>query len=212
MNGNDLFAAYWALQNSPPAGYRRVEYIESSGKQWIDTGCILGMDDVISSVFAYLQSYASVTMAFGWQETKRDDHIYSYISNNVGLRFAFLSPTVEAVPYTLGQKIYLTRLDKQGYTVNGISYERTVDKVLRNLSISLFCQTYNSQSSYNNYASARFYSFNIAGKRNYVPYVRIADSKPGMYDLCGSICPLTNSPFYVNAATGPDFTWGELQS
>lgn len=35
--------------------------------------------------------------------------------------------------------------------------------------------------------------------RNYVP--RLLGSKPGFLDLCGSICPLTGTPFYVNAGT-----------
>jgi hypothetical protein len=39
-------------------------------------------------------------------------------------------------------------------------------------------------------------------KRFYIPCYRKVDSKPGMYDLAGSICPLTNSPFYINAGTG----------
>ncbi len=38
--------------------------------------------------------------------------------------------------------------------------------------------------------------------RNYVPCTRKIDSKPGMYDLCGSICPLTETPFYVSAGVG----------
>lgn len=38
--------------------------------------------------------------------------------------------------------------------------------------------------------------------QNLIPCVRKSDNKPGLYDLCGSICPLTNSPFYINAGTG----------
>lgn len=53
----------------------------------------------------------------------------------------------------------------------------------------------------------RITEYGIAIQR-LVPVVRLADSKAGMYDLCGSICPLTNSPFYINAGTGADFTYG----
>lgn len=34
------------------------------------------------------------------------------------------------------------------------------------------------------------------------PALRTSDNKPGLYDLCGSICSLTNTPFYINAGTG----------
>lgn len=43
--------------------------------------------------------------------------------------------------------------------------------------------------------------------RSLVPCVRENDDKPGMYDLAESICPLTNTPFYINAGSG-EFTIG----
>ena len=36
----------------------------------------------------------------------------------------------------------------------------------------------------------------------FVPCIRKSDNKPGLYDLCGSICPLTGNSFYINAGTG----------
>lgn len=42
---------------------------------------------------------------------------------------------------------------------------------------------------------------------NFIPCYRKSDNKPGMYDLAGSICPLTNSPFYINSGSG-EFTVG----
>lgn len=43
--------------------------------------------------------------------------------------------------------------------------------------------------------------------RKMVPCKRNSDSAIGMFDLCGSICPLTGTPFYTNAGTG-SFTYG----
>lgn len=43
--------------------------------------------------------------------------------------------------------------------------------------------------------------------RDYVPCYRKSDGVIGIYDLCGSICPLTGTPFYINAGTGT-FTKG----
>lgn len=40
-----------------------------------------------------------------------------------------------------------------------------------------------------------------------IPCYRKSDGVIGMYDLCGTICPLTNTPFYINAGTGK-FTKG----
>lgn len=46
--------------------------------------------------------------------------------------------------------------------------------------------------------------FSIDGEpvRKYVPALRKSDDRPGLYDLCGSICPLTGTSFYVNAGSG----------
>lgn len=38
--------------------------------------------------------------------------------------------------------------------------------------------------------------------RNMVACERESDGVVGLYDMCGSICPLTNSPFYTNSGTG----------
>ena len=43
--------------------------------------------------------------------------------------------------------------------------------------------------------------------RSLAPCIRLSDGKPGMYDACGSICPLTGTPFYINSGTGADFTY-----
>ena len=40
-----------------------------------------------------------------------------------------------------------------------------------------------------------------------IPAVRVSDNAVGMYDLCGTVCPLTGTPFYVNAGSG-SFTAG----
>lgn len=47
-----------------------------------------------------------------------------------------------------------------------------------------------------------WYADSDSFKCDLVPCYRKSDNKPGMYDLCNSICPLTNSPFYINAGTG----------
>lgn len=38
--------------------------------------------------------------------------------------------------------------------------------------------------------------------REYIPVYRKSDGEIGFYDLCGSICASTNSPFYINVGTG----------
>ena len=44
--------------------------------------------------------------------------------------------------------------------------------------------------------------------RHFIPCRRKADNEYGLYDLCGSICSITNTPFYVDAGNGSGFTVG----
>lgn len=46
------------------------------------------------------------------------------------------------------------------------------------------------------------FKLNGVNVRKYIPVIRIADNNVGFYDECGSICPITNSPFYVNEGSG----------
>ena len=54
-----------------------------------------------------------------------------------------------------------------------------------------------SFKAYNNNQTARLF----------IPCFRRSDNVIGLYDLCGSICPLTGTPFYINSGTGA-FTKG----
>lgn len=70
----------------------------------------------------------------------------------------------------------------------------------------------NQKNTYlSDYGIMRMYNFKISEDsllmRNYIPCYRKSDEEIGMYDLCGSICPLTGTSFYVNAGTGT-FTKG----
>lgn len=77
----------------------------------------------------------------------------------------------------------------------------------------IFGRSHNWASNGNNKYPIKINTFRIfngnGNIRNYIPALIEFDSKPGLFDLCGSICPLTGTPFYVNAGPG-EFLYGEL--
>jgi hypothetical protein len=195
--GDGLFARYYA-EHSLPAGYRRVEYLESTGEQWIDTG---------------LDNLTDVTHKMQIKWIKTTGHA-QFIGQGNGWFFGITAslnwriPTVDAagIPASV---IPLARLDKW----YDVTFHRTTDDASITVGSDSLTETGARASSGEN-----LWLFAISGSgntpfrcccaisytqlygngtlvRSYVPCVRIADSKPGMYDLCGSICPLTNSPF-----------------
>ena len=209
--GGTLFEAYWAQHASRlPAGYREVEYIESSGAQWIDTGVYLG-EEYSFSLDIDILSVVPATGIFG--TFKSGVMYYAYISSphkkwQVGYGNSF-SDNITSVL----QGRYVITASGGKFWLNGDLLKDTTGRFATSPDRTALLFNINSASSYNKLI-AKFHSLSIndgmALVRSFVPCVRIADSKPGMYDLCGSICGLTNSPFYINAGSGADFTWGEL--
>jgi len=48
----------------------------------------------------------------------------------------------------------------------------------------------------------RFFDHTGTMVRNFIPCYRKSDNVVGLYDTCGSICPQTNTPFYINMENG----------
>lgn len=88
------------------------------------------------------------------------------------------------------------------------STNTSLTPIVSGLNIGLFAcirETIQSQSAIRIYYM-KIYNSNGIIMRHYIPALRTADNKPGMYDLCESICPLTGTPFYINSGTG-DFLY-----
>ena len=222
--GGSLFAAYWAQHASRlPAGYREVEYLECAGAQYIDTGVNGGSDLVVSC-----DLYAPATSGMAWgciqQEavsanSTRCQLQINHAENNHIQYFSDTNINAVAFGITIPARLSASADLVNGvFSVNGTTKTRTVAAYSMNVSIYLFARNVLRSSgvydvgSFCNGVKAYWMRIRKDGvlTRNLVPCVRIADSKPGMYDLCGSICGLTNSPFYINSGSGADFTWGEL--
>lgn len=192
-----------------PEGYRQLEYIESTGTQWIDTGVKCGKNLEIHS----LKRFTRIDI------NNNSDGVQFWDSNNIIIRLNYHNNTA-------GQRIvcYYGDHNKAIEVISDIeqvtdwhSYDfkngsQKIDNVqyAQNEITVTTNKTYyigkvNSQSgSYLSYAQYKEYYFLESDEfvRNFIPALRLSDHKPGLYDLCGSICPLTDTPFYINAGTG----------
>lgn len=224
----DYFDRKWAYyartRDSLPSGYRRVEYLECSGAQYIDTG-VNGGSDLVVSCELYSPDAGGIAWGCIQQEAVTANSTRSQLqivgnSSNHNVQFfadTNMSSIVFSVP--LPARLSVSADFVNGvFSVNGTANARAVSAYSMNVSVCLFARHVLLSSgvydvgSFCNGVKAYWMRIRKEGvlTRNLVPCVRIADSKPGLYDLCGSVCPLTNSPFYVNAGSGADFTWSEL--
>ena len=219
--GGTLFAAYWAQHASRlPAGYREVEYIESTGTQYIDTGYVIKSGDVSVRMDLMLtQNYTFWNGGF----------IFGVRGDNSHTLFSCAFPSATQVRLAVSRDAFANYAIKSvgdgarhildygaGYIdIDGTNYAVASYPFRTSNATPLFIFARASHESAPTIVGGiRCYGFDLlkggVSMRRLVPCVRVADNKPGMYDLCGSISAKTGTSFYVNEGTGADFTWGEL--
>ena len=210
-----------------PAGYTEVEYIESTGVQSIR--------NITFKRLSYMQiRFADLAISggkylFGTNSSgdatayiigifSLDGVLYFAAKENYSpnyIKFAELSGTVMQGDYTLTREA-TGNANYAQYTVIGrdINYDSTVaDTWANNKEVALFAHLRWGNTP-SNFAVVKIKSFvyRLRGSDtdtyNFVPCVRDSDNKPGFYDLAGSICPLTGTPFYINSGSGADFVAG----
>lgn len=203
--GNNLLAEYYAQNQGLPFGYEAVEYITSDGHAYINTEVAGGNSDlrITSDFHMTFAPYRCLFIAYVNESTNSTRLICR--DNSYGaLMYANLNTRAE-VATTIGSysAYYWTNVYIDYNTVkmdNVISNMRHINGVALNRNITVLGPT----SS--NFSNVSIKTFNIYDNdtliRNFIPCVRKSDGKPGLYDLCKSICPLTGTPFYINAGTG----------
>ncbi len=180
-----------------PAEYEVLEYIESTGTQYIDTEIIPSTNNyIINTTITPL--IADVNVLVGVANSSKGypgilingTGIFRYGNQN----FQHISPS-----FVQNTKYALTLSEKK-LVVNGIVYTTTDPSYEGNIeySIYLFARN-NGIDGVGNQATMRLYSYSISNGaqiiQNLIPVKRASDNVIGMYDT------VTNT-FFTNAGTG----------
>lgn len=212
-NRNAAWQAY--LEGDLPEGYRRVEYIESSAAQHIDTGFTPDYNTAIVSKWTINTGNGQFGLFGSFGNSWGDNSYGCNGSSALYDNFKADTSTGYSSSAVRGKTFVYKKIGRYTEITGQLSWTRTYNAVTFTCpqSMYLFAIHYGS-NTVNHRASAKCYYFYIDDNgtrvRHYIPALRLSDNKPGLYDLCGSICPLTNSPFYVNSGTGADFLWKEF--
>lgn len=194
-----------------PSAYQQVEYIESSGTQYIDTGVIGG--NTVGYDLSFVPTNVSGDNAYiGVRESTNTASRFTLGSNTNGLYAGFNDLTYYQYQ---GQQPRLTDGTKYNVKVNlnndrqfvldgnvgSNNFENlTLATITKN--IFVFCANWGGSPNY--FQSSKLYSLIITDGttlvRNFIPCYRKADSVIGLYDT-------VNSVFYTNAGSGT-FTKG----
>lgn len=194
---NMIYWATWGWGWRLPAGFQEVEYITSSGTQWINTQ--LSPSNTLSLEFAITPSGSNQTEnAILWDEWDANAIFLMFYNNKY--RFHNWWATGVSVDWPIAQTGVKTEivLDNTGMTVAGVHYSLTAGNTyVNNYKIWLF-------GTWGWYQTSRRWAFSLwetvikdnwTPVRDLVPCYRIADDVVWMYDT-------VNDVFYTN-----DWTW-----
>lgn len=187
-----------------PEGYTQLEYIQSEGKQWIDTGFTPDQDTRIIYDCERL-STASAEHFFGVRTGNAAKEAFCFYIYNSGWRYAYNNYVASGNGPSTGR--YLFDANKNVMTINNsLTLKSTYAKFKASATATLFSMR--SFSSGMSYGSHKLFSCQIynngALTRNFIP-CKPPTGAVGLYDLVGG-------KFYENAGTGsftagPSVTW-----
>lgn len=207
-SGSGVFAA------GPIAKYAKVEYIESTGTQYIDTNYKAISENYRVKCRFEVESDGSGTVLFGGGAST--DTITALLQSPAQVKFYVGSGSVSGATATFiqGAECDLECHANNGtfaVTLNGATYEGSYSGAI-NKDYPLFIFANNISGAASQFSDIRLYEFKIYDNgtlvRDFVPVVR-QDGTAGLLDQ-------VNEVFYANAGSGtftvgPDLDWTELE-
>ena len=186
-----------------PTEYQEVEYIQSSGTQYIDTGVVAtsGFEiDIKINIDTVTGSWAPILAAHELSAPYKRNFI-AYTSSKKMEIDAGDKITQTSVTLTGDDVIKASNVENNFYlNVNGTNYTPTVTTAASHLAYSGRTMHLLHSNGYDfGYTSGKVYYCKITVHgtlvRNFVPCYRKSDNIVGLYDL-------VNGVFYTNAGTG----------
>ena len=189
-----------------PKAYQTVEYIESTGTQYIDTG-LAGIDGyTLECDMSFTEWFSTYNYIAGCADGSSNRIYFTRYARDGSQKFRYTynnSSSKEFEAPELNERFNLKAVmekGKQEQYINGVlkSSSEINTEVNTTQNIFLFCASYGSDGVTGN-SSARIYhtKFYYDGKlvRDLVPCYRKSDNEIGLYDL-------VTRTFYTNIGTG----------
>lgn len=177
-----------------PSEYYEVEYLESTGTQYIITGLPYLRNDIVN-IDIMPMSTDTDKCVFGAYDNGNNKCEMSFFSGRFRFDLAFYGSS-----YVVGTKYKITK-DGSTWYVDNTQESGTGKNENTSHNLYLFGRYYNGNA--NKLSKIRIYSYTLIRNNvdliNLVPCIRISDNKPGMYDLIGNT-------FYTNQGTGEFLT------
>lgn len=190
---------------SLPIEYQQVEYIESTGTQYINTRFIPNSNTSIEMKVANLATTTACLYCARGASGFQDNTYTAFLMDGMNLRLDYYNASYDDIFTATNETAYVYKQEKNLIYVNG--------ELVKTLENSTFASQYNMYlmashqggSSIRNIATAKLYYCKIWNGdilvREMIPCYRKSDSEAGLYDL-------VEGTFYTNAGT-EDFRIGK---
>ncbi|MCQ2582256.1 MAG: hypothetical protein MJ170_04800, partial [Alphaproteobacteria bacterium] len=196
-----------------PTGYTRLEYIESTGTQYIDTGVSQQITRFEADI--YKTSLELRQILFGLYSSDYKAGLYVLYTEQDSLQETMILTGEENVdmildiPYELGLKhVLYSYIDGVAYcSVNGVSQTRKVTQVVHDFGLNYYLFADNKSGNAIYKYQGRLFSAKIwIGDmvRNFIPAKRNSDGVIGMYDT-------VTKTFFTNSGTGSFIAGPEVE-
>ena len=190
---------------SLPSGYKQLEYIQSSGSQYIDTSFKPNQNTRVVMEMEFPTAPTSDRILCGARAGSWGDRMFTitYVNSKSWWQFTYGSSySTTSVTAAINTRFSVDQNKNVG-TVNGVSSSATANTFTSSLNAFIFCQ--NNGGSASNFSSFRLFRFSMYDNgtlvRDFIPCQK-QDGTLGLWDD-------VNSVFYGNAGTGT-FTAGPI--
>lgn len=187
-----------------PSEFQEVEYLESSGTQYIDTGFVPSSDSKCICELSFNNSNAQLNGVYVGSGFRFQFGILSnanYIGLGTKSQYFTLPLDTNKHTFILDAPNKTISIDSETYTDSSITFDSNT------YSFPLFRRRNLSTVDTAFACSAKLYSCQIYDNgtlvRNFIPCYRKADNVSGLYDL-------VNGVFYTNAGTGTFIVGGNV--
>lgn len=196
--GHKDIVSIWTMQGILPDGYTKVEYIQSSGTQYINTGVVVEAGTGYEIEFALVSTTGETGIIGGFNYGGYNHNFAAYgdrwitqYGNNQAYQFG----QADIQWHTLSQNVEngVVKFDNE-VVQTGLNYYDNPDRTF-----NLFC--YNGGASYPTFwmgaskiSSCKMYNSAKEIVRDYIPCIN-PSGEVGLYDI-------VNSKFYGNLGTG----------
>lgn len=206
------YAAYFIIKDdvsyvSLPEDYTQVEYIQSTGTQYIDSGISADVGTIIETTIKMTSTTTSEQIqGNSWSGSTSPNCACAvgYAKNASTNFIAQAGRTIikSTTPFDTEKhklSLSITSGTSATFVVDDVDTTTSTISFEKNDTYSIYVLARKSAAGRDNYLYAKLYSFKIYSNdvlvRNMIPCYRNSDNKVGMYDM-------VNDVFYTNAGTG----------